>query len=157
MLHLYISMFIFLVLISVAIIVASSDLRVWRKLAVVTMLGTAGLLSYRALNSIYGYPTVMQQDLSDAVMLGYSPDKEAGMIYLWVQSAEGGTPRSYAVPYDTKLEKYLASKRKYYKGRPYRVDLKASIDPTNRFNKTVEDVEVYDMGVLPPKTNRGVK
>lgn len=151
--HLYVSILIFSILSACGLMIASSDLRAWRKMFVIVMLVVAGVISYRGMNTIRGYPALLQSDFGDVLILGFWPDKPNGHIYLWIKEHNKTDPISYRMPYSLKLHKKLQKARAKHKGKPYRGKVKSKNYPLEKFDDTVDDPDVQELPAYPPKTH----
>jgi hypothetical protein len=148
--HIYISITIFAIALAASSIVLTSAITMWRKLLIVTLLCGGGMISYRGFNKFYGYPTMLQQSFDKVLVLGYLVDKKSKVIYLWLKN-ENEDPRSYTMPFNHKMAKFLENKRRQNKGKPFNMKLKVKTNQTNPFGNSINDVEPGEFPVLPPK------
>jgi hypothetical protein len=148
--HFYLSVGIFVISLMVAAIVVSSGMKLVKKLMILCLLLLAGTSTYRMFDNFYGYPTQLKQDLQDTKVHGFLVDKPNQVIYLWIQ-APGEEPRSYTVPFDHKLAKYLDQKRRQNRGRPFKMNLRIRTDHTNPYGTIIEEVRPGGSRKFPPK------
>jgi hypothetical protein len=109
------------------------------------------MLSYRVMNMVYGQPALLQDDIDNALILGYWPDKENNTMYVWIKHNKQHKPISYSMPYSIKLHKSLQQGRKQHEGKPYRAEIKGRSYPLERFRESIDDIEITPMEMLPPK------
>ena len=126
----------------------------WRNSLSICILLFSGMLTYRALNNIYGYPVILQASFDDALIIAHLLDKENNVIHIWIRSDGDISPRSYTIPFRNKTAHFLEEMRSKHKGKPYRVEVKTHVSSTSPLNKSVEEVEIGELMVLPPKTFR---
>ena len=150
--HFMLSFTLFLTAISVGTIVISSNMKPISKIIVVAILSLSGMMTYRALNDVYGYPIVMQTSFDDALVISHLLDKENKVIHVWLKADGDKTPRSYTIPFSTKTAKFLEGMRQKHQGKPYRVEVQTETRSLSPLDKSVEEVEFGELIVLPPKT-----
>lgn len=152
--HFHLSLILFMTAISIGVIVISSSMKPIMKMVVVGILAVSGMMTYRALNDVYGYPVVMQASFDDALVIGHLLDKENKVIHLWLKADGDQDPRSYTIPFSNKTARFLEGMRRKHKGKPYRVQVKTNVDSLSPLDQSVEDVEMGELIVLPPKHRR---
>jgi hypothetical protein len=143
-------MLIFAIALVASFIIATSNLRWWRKIAIIVLMCSAGALSYRGLNKFYGYPTVLQKSFDKVVVLGHLTDKRNGVIYLWLKEKDKD-PRSYTVPFNHKLAKFLSKKRRQNRGQPFEMKLDIKTNQMNPFGNSINKIEPGEFPTYPPK------
>ena len=142
--HLYASIMLFMIAVITGSIVFSSQMRLWKKATIILALSFSGMLTYRAMNSAYGYSAILQQSLKGVMILGHYPDKTSGVIHIWIVNPEDNKPRTYTMPFSAKTAKALDGKRKQSRGKPYKLDIMVKSNKLNRFKESVEEVRLYD-------------
>lgn len=151
--HFYLSVLLFSTSIVICGIVFLSNIRLRSKLLIAVLLTTSGIFTYRAFNEIQGFPIVLQKTFDDVLVIGHMTDEEHKVIHIWLKSEGDKSPRSYTVPYEEKLARALEGMRGKHRGRPFRVKLNATSDPTSPLNQSLTDVEISELMVFPPKTD----
>jgi len=149
--HWFLSAILFLAATAVGFIVITSKMSRISKILVVLTLSLSSLYTYRALNDFYGYPVVLQKDFEDALVIGHMLDKENKVVHVWIKDPEEITPRSYTVPYSSKLAHFLEGMRDKHKGKPYRAKLETQSDFLSPLNRSIKEVDMSELMVFPPK------
>lgn len=149
--HLHISLILFFIAIILGFVVISSQLSTIRKMIIVTSLAFAGILTYKALNAVYGYPTLLEKGFDDIVVLSFLVSKEEDSVYLWLRDKTGGIPRSYKVPYNRDLAKSLRGMRSKHKGKGFRARIGKKGKVRKSSGKEEDKYDLTELRVLPPK------
>jgi hypothetical protein len=150
--HIYVSIALFLISAACSLVVLTSKVEIWRKIFIVIGLCLSGLLSFRSMNILYGFPALLDSPIEETWIHAYHADSEGGWIYIWLRPDNGEIPISYKIPYSEKLHKKLESNAEASEGRPYKGSLDVVINPLRRQDETVEEVDV-DMHLLYPLKN----
>jgi hypothetical protein len=78
-------------------------------------------------------------------------DKDRKIIHVWIKADGESDPRSYTIPFTNKTAKFLEGMRQKHKGKPYRVEVQTTTNSLSPLNQSIEDVEMGELIVLPPK------
>ena len=131
MLTLIISGFLFLAFLGVVF----SGIGIVRKVLICSFIIMSSLLMYRSINSFYGKPMVMQEDINRTWVIGFHADIPNGNMYLWLRKPNHPVPVSYVVPYSPGVHKQLYRLRKKHKGKPFMVKVKGGTSMFKPFNR----------------------
>lgn len=148
----YISMTVFLLLSSCGFLMLTSNVHWFKKVFVICSLMIAGMLSFRAYNTAFGYPQLLQNNYEDTLVISFFPDKSNNIMYLWLKHSDMSQPIAYRMPYSIKLHKVLEKTREEYCGQPYRSTVNSENYPLERMEESVDEVEVIPLPMIPPKT-----
>ena len=149
--HFYISVFIFLLISSCALILINEKLPKWKLAYIFVAFLGCGALSYRTLNVVYGLPALLQTTYADVLILGYWPDKANKTMYMWLKEPNKLDPISVKMPYSMQLHKQLEAGREKHKGKPYRSKIEGENFPLEKFGNSIDNVEVEELQTLPVK------
>lgn len=149
--HIYTAITIFTILSICSLALITSKLETWRKIPIVLALCLSGALSYRTLNQVYGLPALIEQSFDEAWVHAYHADPDSGWIYIWIRPDDSEMPISYKMLYSEKLHKKLESNFKKTGGKPYKGSIDIELYPLERFEESVDDVEVDVLPQMPPK------
>ena len=148
--HFNLSLIIFALALVATVIIIFSNLRVWSKVALALVLTAASFGTYRAMNSFYGYPTMLQEGFHEVTVLGHLADRSNAVIYVWLRHGTD-LPRSYVIPFNHDLIRFLDKKRKKHRGKPYKMKIEVERDGTNPFGYTIEEIAPGNIQGFPPK------
>ena len=138
--HIYFSLFVFAICLTIAMTFSFSKISTFHKTAVVVGLISIGVLSYRAMDVVYGQPKATIEAQKNAIVVKHFPSKSQGVIYLWI--LKRGVPTTYTIPYSDKAAKQIGDIEKKKKGKPYKIDIKIKSNHSNPFKKINEDVKI---------------
>jgi len=139
----YAGIIVFLLSVVCSLAILTSKIETWRKLVVVIALSLSGMVSYRLMNAVYGFPAFLSHKIDKTWILSFHADQDSGSIYLWLRDIDSEMPMSYRVPYSEKLHKKLHENAEKNQGAPYIGSLKLNAYPLERFDESVGDIEVY--------------
>ena len=160
----YVSVSLFLLAVVLGFVIITSQLTFLRKIILVSSLALASLLTYKALDIVYGFPTALEETLNDTLVISFLISKEENAIYIWIRDPKGGIPRSYSLPYNLKLNNFLNQMRTKHGGNAFRARIGKDGKDGKKGNgkegkgygnDSTEDDE-YDMSeipTLPPKSD----
>lgn len=150
------SLYIFLAVVVALFTLIPSKLEIGRRLVLMSALCGIALLSYRSINSRAGLPTVMPNfQKHQVLMLGHFPDKEQGLLYVWMRVNEGETPKTYVLGLNRKNLAKLEGLRSKHKGKPYYTAVTTKKNGRRGLHKYDDqsniDIEIDTSVQLPPK------
>lgn len=151
----YVSILSFSLVIGVIALVISSKLSWVRKTIIMLMLSTAGIMCYRAISQMYGYPVLLQSSKKKATIVAFVANREENLIYLWIIEKPSNMPRSYSIPYSGDLHRKLMEAMRKSGGQPVTVDIGVLLDMKSSYKDGIKGVQIEESGPtginIPPK------
>lgn len=148
--HMYVSIALAAVSLATGLIVVSSNMKLWRKIIVASLICFSSVVSYRAMFHFYGYPAPLKKSFEEVLVLGFKADIGKGVIYLWLQESNK-EPRAYVTPYSSALHKALIKMRRSNRGAPFKVKMKTETSMRGSYRGDGDKVKIKGVPIFPPK------